>query len=369
VHRIEIKTHLGEGDVAAVRGLLDAATAADAHAALDEHAWLDLVQGGRAGFAGLVAWEDGHDHPVGYAQVTRGTGSWALEFVVDPHHRVPGNTIGLDLVREAARVIASEGGGHVHMWVNQPRPEHQRIAASVGLAPGRVLYQMRRPLPVAESLRHQALAGNSASGPGRPAGGATPAASPSAGSATPAAGSATSAAGSATSAAGSATSAAGANASPPPFVTRPFRVGRDEDAWLEVNNRAFHWHPEQGGWVRATLDQREAEPWFDAEGFLLHDDAEGKLDGFCWTKIHKDTDPPLGEIYVIAVDPSRHDRTPGLGRQLVLAGLDYLHGRGLTMGMLYVDADNAPAVKLYIDLGFVINHLDQAYVGDIPPAP
>jgi len=309
VHRIEIKTEMGRGDVSAVRGLLDAASAADAHAALDEHAWLDLVQGGREGFAGLVAWEDGHDHPVGYAQVSRGGGSWALEFVVDPHHRVPGNTIGVDLVREAARVIASEGGGHVHMWVNQPRPEHDRVAGEIGLAAGRVLYQMRRPLPVDDSRR----AGE-------------------------------------------------------PIVTRPFRVGVDEDAWLEVNNRAFQWHPEQGGWERATVAQRESEPWFDPAGFLLHDDTQGHLDGFCWTKVHPDTDPPMGEIYVIAVDPARRHRTRGLGRQLVIAGLDHLSERGLTVGMLYVDASNAPAVKLYIDLGFVINHLDQAYVGDIAPA-
>ena len=34
-----------------------------------------------------------------------------------------------------------------------------------------------------------------------------------------------------------------------------------------------------------------------------------------------------------------------------------------------MDATNAPAVKLYVDLGFVVNHLDQAYVGDIAPAP
>jgi mycothiol synthase len=314
MHRIEIKTHLGQGDVAAVRGLLDAATAADAHAALDEHAWLDLVQGGREGFAGLVAWEDGHDHPVGYAQVTRGKDSWALEFVVDPHHRVPGNDIGLDLVRQATQVIAAEGGGHVHMWVNQPRPEHDRIAAAVGLAPGRVLYQMRRPLPVELSPDEPAETGWVTD-----------------------------------------------------ITTTPFRVGVDEDEWLEVNNRAFQWHPEQGGWDRATLEQREAQGWFDPTGFLLHHDDEGRLDGFCWTKVHKDTEPPLGEIYVIAADPERRVRTPGLGRALVLAGLDYLSGCGLGMGMLYVDAGNGSAVKLYVDLGFVVNHLDQAYVGDIAP--
>ena len=86
---------MASGDVDAVRGLLKAATVAAAHAPLDEHAWLDLVQGGREGFAGVVAWEADHDHPVGYGQVSRGEDSWALEFVVDPHHRVPGNTIGV----------------------------------------------------------------------------------------------------------------------------------------------------------------------------------------------------------------------------------------------------------------------------------
>jgi mycothiol synthase len=309
VHRIEVKTHMGRPDIDAVSTLLAEAAAADAHAALDEHAWLDLVQGGRSGFAGMVAWVDGHDHPVGYAQVSRGSGSWALEYVVDPHHRTPGNTIGRDLVTAAAGVIAEAGGGHVHMWVNQPRPEHERIARSIGLSPGRSLYQMRRPLPYD-------LDGDE-----------------------------------------------------PALETRQFRVGVDEDAWLEVNNRAFHWHPEQGGWDLATLKQREEEPWFDPEGFLLHEDGDGRLDGFCWTKVHAADDPPLGEIYVIAVDPEARHPQRGLGRRLVAAGLDYLHRRrGIGTGMLYVDATNTKAVKLYVDMGFVVNHIDQAYVGDIAPA-
>jgi mycothiol synthase len=310
VHRIEVKTHMGAAEIDAVRGLLDAAAVADGHAPLDEHAWLDLVQGGREGFAGLVAWEQGHDHPVGYAQVTRGSASWALEFVVDPHHRVPGNTVGLDLVVAAARVIAEAGGGHVHMWVPQAREEHAQIASAIGLSPGRVLYQMRRPLPIEADL-YDGLE---------------------------------------------------------PLTTRPFVVGTDEDAWLEVNNRAFHWHPEQGGWDLETIKEREAEPWFDPNGFLLHENSEGQLDGFCWTKVHADTKPPLGEIYVIASDPAAVSPVPALGRRLVLAGLEHLYGAGLGWGMLYVDAENAKAVKLYVDLGFVVNHLDQAFVGDIPAA-
>src|SRR5438094_9473350 len=106
---------MGRGDIAAVSALLDVAESVDGHRPLGEHQWLDLVQGGREGFAGLVAWEPGHDHPVGYAQLTRGTGSWALEFVVDPHHRLPGCPIGHDLVRSALEEVRAEGGGHVHL--------------------------------------------------------------------------------------------------------------------------------------------------------------------------------------------------------------------------------------------------------------
>jgi mycothiol synthase len=318
VPEIEVKRRLDGEERAAVTNLVDAASDADAHPALGEHAWLDLVEGGREGFAGLVAWEPGHAHPVGYAQLNLGAGpaeqarSWSLEVVVDPHHRTPGNTVGLELVRAAMGVIANEGGGHLHLWVSQPGPYHYRMAATLGLAPGRSLYQMRRVLPTGQRAT---------------------------------------------------------------VITRPFQPGRDEKAWLEVNNRAFEWHPEQGGWTLATLLAREGQPWFDPEGFLLHE-RDGRLAAFCWTKVHRAGDhdegrslageTDVGEIYVIAVHPDFSGL--GLGKELTLAGLGHLEEAGLKEAMLYVDAGNTRAVGLYISLGFTVNHIDRAFTSDIPAA-
>ena len=128
--------------------------------------------------------------------------------------------------------------------------------------------------------------------------------------------------------------------------TRPFVVGADEDAWLVVNNRAFHWHPEQGGWDVDLLRAREKEPWFDPAGFLLAERA-GQLIGFHWTKIHEDG---LGEVYVLGIDPDAQGMR--LARPLVVAGLSWLGSVGVDTVMLYVDESNPRAVALYEKLGF-----------------
>ena len=148
-------------------------------------------------------------------------------------------------------------------------------------------------------------------------------------------------------------------------VTRPFRPGVDEAAWVAVNNRAFAAHPEQGGWTVDTLLARESEPWFDPDGFLLHE-RDGRLAAFCWTKLHdpdESTPQRLGEIYVIGVDPDFQGL--GLGSQLTLAGLESIVARGVETAILYVDSANTTAVAMYERLGFTVHRVDIAFTGDV----
>jgi mycothiol synthase len=127
-----------------------------------------------------------------------------------------------------------------------------------------------------------------------------------------------------------------------------------------VNAAAFADHPEQGGWTRAELEHREAQPWFDPAGFFLAVRA-GHLAGFHWTKIHAppDAGEPTGEVYVVGVHPT--EQGTGLGKALTLAGLHYLRGREIQSVMLYVDGENTAAIRLYESLGFAQAATDVMY--------
>ncbi|WP_135452526.1 mycothiol synthase [Mycobacterium sp. DL99] len=132
---------------------------------------------------------------------------------------------------------------------------------------------------------------------------------------------------------------------------------RDDAELLRVNNAAFAWHPEQGGWTEQDIAERRSEPWFDPEGlFEAFDEQTGALLGFHWTKVH---DGDLGEVYIVGVDPSAQGR--GLGSVLTLVGLHHLAGRSLETVLLYVEADNSAAVATYRNLGFEVFSVDVAY--------
>lgn len=305
--QLEIKRLKPSDDKSEVHALLAAVELADGIRPLSDHLWLDLRQGGRSGFAGLLGLQSGHGHALAYCQLSRGNDSWSLDLVIHPGHRDDIASIGPQLLAEAVRIVAEEGGGHVHWWVFQPNETHEALAKAINFVVGRSLRQMRVPLPLTPQVVSTVAT----------------------------------------------------------ITTREFRPGVDEENWLAVNNRAFMAHPEQGAWTLDVLQSRQREPWFDPHGFLLHEDNH-QLVGFCWTKLHLETTPVLGEIYVVAVDPQFAGR--GLGRALTVAGLEHLTTAGAAIGMLYVDAQNTPAISMYTALGFRTHFVQCAFVGDISPS-
>ncbi|MDX1690208.1 MAG: mycothiol synthase [Acidimicrobiia bacterium] len=126
-----------------------------------------------------------------------------------------------------------------------------------------------------------------------------------------------------------------------------FTPDADEDELIRVNNAAFEGHPDNSSWDRAELAERMARAWFRPEDIAIAS-IDGAMVGFCWTKLHPGD---VGEIYVIGVHPDAQGM--GLGRALVLQGLDHMHrDRGATSGILYTEADNTGARALYESLGF-----------------
>jgi mycothiol synthase len=215
------------------------------------------------------------------------------ELVVHPGHR--GRGLGRAL---SAALIAGAAGAGVRLWAHGELPAAVGLAKTAGFTRFRALWQMRMPL------------------------------------------------------AGLTAVPAAAAAAPAGVSIRTFRPGADEEAWLTVNRRAFAHHPEQGSWDMQDLLLREAEPWFDPDGFFLAE-RDGRLAGFHWTKVHPGGGAggaPLGEVYVVGVDPGQQGG--GLGRALTLAGLRHLRERGLAEVMLYVDEENTSAIRMYAALGF-----------------
>ncbi|MCZ0980548.1 mycothiol synthase [Streptomyces diastatochromogenes] len=143
---------------------------------------------------------------------------------------------------------------------------------------------------------------------------------------------------------------------PEGVTVRTFTPGVDDTAWLAVNAAAFAHHPEQGSLTQRDLDDRIAEPWFDPKGFFLAE-KDGRLIGFHWTKTH--AEEQLGEVYVVGILPEAQGG--GLGKALTAIGLRHLAAQGLPTAMLYVDADNTAAVRVYEGIGFTTHEVDLMY--------
>ncbi|MFD4400411.1 mycothiol synthase [Kitasatospora sp. NPDC058478] len=294
----------------ALRVLADA-QAVDGRAAVSEQGRLRLRSSDtpRPGVSHFI--ESENAAAVGYGQLEVQEGSAAnpaanpaAELVVDPAAR--GRGLARPLVDAVLAQAHRAGRDAVDFWVHGGHPAARQLAGRYGAELVRELRQMRRTGPQTEAV-----------------------------------------------------------AVPEGVELRTFRPGEDDAEWLRLNALAFAHHPEQGSWTERDLAERLAEPWFDPAGFFLATRG-GKVVGFHWTKVHPATatEPALGEVYVVGVDPA--EQGSGLGRALTAAGLRHLTGsdageRGLETVLLYVDADNPAAVRVYERLGFTIHEVDLMY--------
>lgn len=305
--RLQSARRLTADEIAAVTDLVDDATDADGVRPLSEHVLLHLRYGGDEPTRNLLVWRGEPRQLLAYAHldITDPIEGPSAEMVVAPAARRHG--FGRALIEGALE----QSDDRLRLWAHGDRPEASLMAERLGFRRVRVLWQMRRslfaPLPRVEV--------------------------------------------------------------PDDVTIRTFKPGTDDAAWLALNARAFAAHPEQGAWTAEDLRRRMNESWFDPAGFFLAERAgSGELIGFHWTKVHgsqahhshehtgehEHSHPhghePIGEVYVLGVDPAAHSR--GLGRLLTVVGLRHLRSMGLLDVMLYVDESNAPAIKLYESLGF-----------------
>jgi len=287
---LEIAVHdkLTADQAARVSALVESATETDGVAPLNEAVLLALRYGGPGAVRHVVASAtDGEWLAYGHLDLTDRIQGASAEVVVHPDWRRRG--VGTALV---LRMLDEAAPMTLRLWAHGHHPAAERMAATLGFTRVRDLWQMRRSLH-AEMPRVEVPEG---------------------------------------------------------VELRAFRPGEDDPAWLRVNARAFADHPEQGSMTAEDLTMRMTEPWFDAAGFIVAE-REGELVGFHWTKVHSGGEhDPIGEVYVVGVDPSVQGL--GLGKVLTLAGLWHLRDRGLDQVMLYVESDNTPAIAVYERLGF-----------------
>ncbi|MGW0750056.1 mycothiol synthase [Streptomyces sp. NPDC002587] len=293
--QIETLDELTEEQAEAVLALIEDAARTDGTTAVSEQGRLQLRGGPREGIRHFLLTEGGRLAGYGQLEDTDPVEAPAAELVIHPALRGRGHG------RALGTALLAASGKRIRVWAHGGKSAARHLAQVLGLTLFRELRQLRRPLgPDADPLPEPVL----------PAG----------------------------------------------VTVRTFVPGSDDAAWLAANAAAFAHHPEQGALTQRDLDDRIAQPWFDAKGFFLAERG-GEIVGFHWTKIH--AAEQLGEVYVVGVRPGAQGG--GLGKALTAIGLRHLAAAGLPTAMLYVDADNPAALAVYAGLGFTTHEVDLMY--------
>ena len=298
--------HLSDTQQSLVLDLINRTTQHDGMPPIAEHILLHLRYGGDKADSHLLVEKD--NQVIGYAHLdqTDLVAGPSVELVVDPDHRSAG--VGKQLLSKAIEIC----GNNLRLWVHGEGEVAHNLATSFNFEKIRTVLQMSKSLTNIQPLP----------------------------------------------------------AFDKEIKIRSFLPGLDSKEWLELNNKVFKDHPEQGGWQISDLNHRLSEEWFDEKGFFIVEKNKHVI-ASTWTKVHgahshdHDGDvqshahPAIGEIYITAVDPEYVGL--GIGKALTITALNYLKYQGLNDAMLYVDFDNKAAHNLYNSLGFQISSKDILY--------
>ena len=126
----------------------------------------------------------------------------------------------------------------------------------------------------------------------------------------------------------------------------------DDDlaAYVDLINMAFLDHPVPLHVTRDQIEHIHAAPNFDAANVALIRTMSDELVGFCVTGSHRSDETIVGTVNLLGV--RRKFRGRGLGRYLLIWGIERLRSLGIGHIELAVEAENENAVGLYRSVGF-----------------
>jgi mycothiol synthase len=151
---------------------------------------------------------------------------------------------------------------------------------------------------------------------------------------------------------------------PAGFVVRTVNV-EEAKAWVEMFNQTFIDH-----WNHHDLTLEQYQHYLKSSDYCSHLDlvataADGRLAGFCESQIHPYDNQRNGrnEGWINVLGTRRGFRQLGLGRGLLLTGMQRLKNEGMDIAMLGVDSQNpSGALRLYESVGFQKRHTSISYV-------
>lgn len=142
---------------------------------------------------------------------------------------------------------------------------------------------------------------------------------------------------------------------PDGFSLRPLAGEQEITAWVECFNQSFIDHWNHHDLTDTTVDYWLNSPNYRGELNLVIVAPDGKIAAFCYASIYPEENLRTGkkEGWINWLGTSRNFRKMGLGKAVLLAGMQALKTAGMDRVKLAVDAQSLTgATRLYESVGF-----------------